>query len=164
MAVNDACPCSREEEGAVKAALASFEPVRTNLIPVLHRIQEDTGRISGYAMERVAEALNVPLAEVWGTATFYTMFDIKGEARHIIRLCDSPPCHITGSRSILESLVEELGVSPGEVTPDGMFGLELVACFGVCGVAPAMIIDREVFGNLTPEMVPGILARFREEA
>jgi NADH:ubiquinone oxidoreductase subunit E len=58
---------------------------------------------------------------------------------------------------------EELGIKPGEVTPDGMFGLEEVACLGLCGVAPVMLIDREVFGNLTPEMVPGIIAKFREE-
>jgi NADH:ubiquinone oxidoreductase subunit E len=163
MAINDTCACSAQDEAAVRAALESFEHTRTNLIPILHEIQDRTGRITGWAMEQVAEALKMPLAEVWGTATFYTMFDIEGAAKHIVRVCDSPPCHITGSAAVLKAVQEELGIKPGEVTPDGMFGLEEVACLGLCGVAPVMLIDREVFGNLTPEMVPGIIAKFREE-
>lgn len=162
MAIEKSCACSERDEPVVKAALESFEHTRTNLIPILHYIQDETGRITGYAMEQVADALDLPLSEVWGTATFYTMFDLKGAARNIIRVCDSPPCHITGSRKILEALVDELGIRPGQVTEDGEFGLEEVSCFGVCGVAPAIIINRQVFGNLTPEMIPGLIAGFRE--
>jgi len=162
MAINDTCACSAQDEAAVRAALSTFELTRTNLIPILHDIQDRTGRISGWAMEQVADALGVPLAEVWGTATFYTMFDVEGAAKHIVRVCDSPPCHIAGSGKLLEALVEELGIQPGQVTPNGEFGLETVSCLGLCGVAPALLVDREVFGNLTPEMVPGVIARFRE--
>ncbi|MCC6485103.1 MAG: NAD(P)H-dependent oxidoreductase subunit E [Armatimonadetes bacterium] len=163
MAVEKTCCASAEEEKAVRTALEAFEPVRTNLIPMLHAVQETLGQIPGWAMEEVAETLNVPVAEVWGTASFYTMFDLQSRAKHIIRLCESPPCHITGAAGILDAIQEELGIGPGEVTPDGVFGLELVSCFGVCGVAPAMIVDHEVHGNLRPEMVPQLLQKYREQ-
>jgi len=162
MAARETCACSVEEAAVVNAAIEAFEPVRTNLIPILHKIQDETGRLTGWALEKVADALGVPLSDVWGTATFYTMFDLKGAARHIIRLCDSPPCHITGAPKLREAIYEELGIEPGEVTEDGLFGLEEVSCFGVCGVAPAIIVDHEVYGNLTPEMIPGIIAKYRE--
>lgn len=162
MPVNEVCPCSAAEETAVRSALKAFEPTRTNLIPILHQVQDDTGRISGWAMEQIAKELSIPVADVWGTATFYTMFDLEGAAKHVIRLCESPPCHITGSQKILEALEAELGIKPGQVTSDGEFGLELVSCFGVCGVAPAMIIDHNVYGNLQPEMVPMLLTKYRE--
>lgn len=162
MAINESCCCSAEEEAAVQAAIEDFEPIRTNLIPILHHIQDELGQIPGWAMEAVADKLDIPLADVWGTASFYTMFDLKGRAKHIIRLCESPPCHITGAKKVLEALKDELGIEPGEVTEDGLFGLELVSCFGVCGVAPAMIVDHQVYGNLTPEMVPDLIAKYRE--
>lgn len=163
MPVHETCQCSVEDKAAVTSALKEFEPISTNLIPILHRIQDETGRLTRWAMEQVANELKIPLAEVWGTATFYTMFDLEGAAKHIVRVCDSPPCHITGAQDILNEVIGQLGIKPGEVTPDGLFGLEVVSCFGVCGVAPAIIVDQQVFGNLTPTLVGPILAKYRED-
>ena len=106
--------------------------------------------------------MKVPYSYVHGVATFYTMFSLAPRGRHIIRLCDSPPCHLMGSTSVLDYLKEKLGIDVGETTPDGAFTLELASCLGVCGVAPAIMINDEMFGKLTPERVDGILEERRK--
>jgi len=110
----------------------------------------------------VADYLGLPLSAVHDTVTFYTMFSLRPRGKHIIRLCDSPPCHLAGSWSLLSALKRELGIEVGETTPDGLFTLELTSCLGVCGVAPAMMVDDEVYGNLTEERLRKILDSYRE--
>jgi NADH-quinone oxidoreductase E subunit len=133
-----------------------------NLLPILHDLQRTLGHISPEVMEIVAEELNVPASEVYGVTTFYTLFYTKPQGKYIIRLCDSPPCHIEGSKKVREALMRELGIEPGNTTEDGMFSLEIVSCMGLCGVAPAMMVNDDVYGNLTPEMIPDILSKYRE--
>lgn len=136
---------------------------RHNLIPILHDLQATLGYVSPEIMETVAEKLDIPASEVYGLATFYTLFYTRPQGRNIVRLCDSPPCHIEGSKKIRQAVVDELGISPGCTTEDGMFTLEVVSCMGLCGVAPAMMVNDDVYGNLTPEMIPGILSKYRRE-
>lgn len=145
------------------AVIQTYERKRDSLIPILHEIQARAGRISDEAMEEVADWLDVPVSEVHGTATFYTLFSTETKGRYIIRLCDSPPCHIEGSKSIKAAIQKEIGVEPGQTTDDGNFTFELVSCFGLCGVAPAVMINEEVYGNLTPEMMPDIINKYRNK-
>jgi NADH:ubiquinone oxidoreductase subunit E len=130
----------------------------------LHDLQRANPRnyLTGEDLRLVAEYLDLPLSHVHDAVTFYSMFSLVPRGRHIIRLCDSPPCHLAGAWSLLSALQEELGIGVGETTPDGLFTLELTSCLGVCGVAPAMMIDDQVYGNLDPERVRGILAGYRE--
>jgi NADH:ubiquinone oxidoreductase subunit E len=114
-------------------------------------------------MEEVAEWLSVPVSEVYGTATFYTLFTTKPQAKNVVRLCDSPPCHIEHSKSIKRAIENYLGIQDGSATTDNLFRFEIVSCFGLCGVAPAIMVNEDVYGNLTPEMIPGILGKYREE-
>ena len=92
-----------------------------------------------------------PLSDVYGTATFYTLFATKPKGRYVIRLCDSPPCHIEGSSDIKSAIAKAIGVRPGQTTEDGHFTFEIVSCFGLCGVAPAVMINEDVYGNLTSQ-------------
>ena len=92
------------------------------------------------------------------------MFSLKPRGRHVIRICTSPPCHLAGGWSVLSALQEELGIAVGETTPDGLFTLETTSCLGICGVAPAMMIDDEVYGQLTPKRLREILVSYREAA
>ena len=112
-------------------------------------------------MRAAAEHLGLPPSYVFGVATFYTMFSVEPRGRHIIRVCQSPPCHLMGSTDVSKELVKALGVGFGETTPDGMFTLEMSSCLGVCGVAPAMMVDGEVYGNLTPPRIQLILDDMR---
>jgi len=142
-----------------------FPKERDQLLAILHELQRANPRnyLTGEDLRLVAEYLSLPLSAVHDAVTFYSMFSLVPRGRHIIRLCDSPPCHLAGAWSVLAALREELGIDVGETTKDGLFTLELTSCLGVCGVAPAMMIDDEVYGNLTPERLKGILTRYREE-
>lgn len=131
-----------------------------NLIPILHELQNSTGYISTGAMETVAAELGIPVSRVYGTVTFYTMFHTTPQGKNLIRLCDSPPCHIEGSKSVREAISGILGVEPGETTKDGNFTLEIVSCMGLCGVAPAIMINDDVYGNLTPDAIPDIISKY----
>ncbi len=141
-----------------------YEPKREYILDMLHDIQDasPTKSLSPEAMEKVAEYLGIPVSEVYGTATFYSMFSPRPRGKHIIRVCVSPPCHAAGKEEILATLKEELGIEVGETTDDGLFTLETSSCLGVCGVAPVIMIDDTVYGNLTPERVKEIIASYRK--
>lgn len=112
----------------------------------------------------IAGWLDIPVADVHGTASFYTLFSAEPKGKYIVRLCDSPPCHIEGSKSIKSAIEAALGVAPGETTKDGRFTFEIVSCIGLCGVAPAIMINEEAYGNLTPKSVVDVLNKYREES
>lgn len=135
---------------------------RRNLIPILHAVQKEMGYVSEDAMEALAETLDMPVSAVHGTATFYTLFYTKPQGKYVVRLCDSPPCHIEGSRAVRQAVSKTLGISEGETSGDGTFSFEIVSCMGLCGVAPAMMVNDDVYGNLTPDAVPGILGKYKE--
>lgn len=108
-------------------------------------------------LELLAVKMDLPVAEIISTASFYSLFSLKPRGRHVIRVCESPPCYIQGSTNVVEALETRLAVKMGETTPDGLFTLEHTSCLGACGVAPVMMIDDEIFGNLTTEKVMSIL-------
>ena len=134
------------------------------LIPILQETQRAYGYLSEQAMQQVAETLGVTVGKVFGVATFYSLFATAPKGKHIIRLCESAPCHIRGAEEICTALEEELGVSPGQTTADGLFTLEYTSCLGVCGVAPAMMVDEVVYGNLTVAKVREIIGDYRRTA
>lgn len=144
-------------------ALKKYEPKRQYVLYILHELQDLNPEhyLTKEDIQAVADYLGEPYAYVHGVATFYTMFSLTPRGRHIIRLCDSPPCHLMGSASVLEHLKKKLGIDVGQTTPDGTFTLEVASCLGVCGVAPAIMINDEMFGKLTPERLDSILEERR---
>jgi NADH-quinone oxidoreductase E subunit len=145
----------------VKDIVACYGAERENLLPILHAVQRQSGdnSLHSEAIREVAAGLNLPEAEIVGTASFYTMFSLTPRGRHIIRICESPPCYIMGEENILAALKARLGVDIGETTKDGKFTLETTSCLGACGVGPVLMIDDEVYGNLTEQKVAEILDR-----
>jgi NADH-quinone oxidoreductase E subunit len=140
-----------------------YAPDKENLIYILHEIQDNHPQqyISEEAAAKVAEYLGIPISHVHGVLTFYTMFSTHPRGANIIRLCESPPCFLRGSENILQKLRELLGVKIGETTPDGLFTLELCACLGVCGNAPVMMINEDVYGDLSAAKVEEIIAEIK---
>jgi NADH-quinone oxidoreductase subunit E len=156
---------SRNSDGADAAVVTIIDKYgcdQRNMIPLLHELQAEVGYLSPEIMETVAERLGTTVGEVHGVATFYTLFSTKPQGKYVVRLCDSPPCHLEGSRAIRKAVEDELGISEGETTEDGNFTLEIVSCLGLCGVGPAMMVNDDVYGNLKPEMISGIIGGYRE--
>lgn len=147
-----------------KEICTKYTPDKDNLIYILHDIQDTHPQhyISEEAVAAVAEYLGVPPNHIYGVLTFYTMYSTKPRGANIIRLCESPPCYIKGSENILRKLKILLGVDEGQTTKDGLFTLELCACLGVCGNAPVMMINNDVYGDLSEEKVEEIIAKVRK--
>lgn len=141
--------CIREHRGEAGA-----------LMPVLHEAQNIYGYLPAEVQTVIAEELNIPLAEVYGVATFYSRFSLMPKGKHQISVCLGTACYVKGSDKVLEAIERELRISCGECTPDKKFSIDSCRCVGACGLAPVMIIDGEVYGKLTAKDVPGILDKY----
>ena len=149
-----------------EAILKKFKPSLDNILYILHDLQDNNPQryLAKEDIRVCADYLNVPYSYVHSVASFYTMFSLEPRGSNIIKLVYSPPCHHIGSKSLLDYLKKALKVDVGGTTKDGKFTLELTSCLGVCGVAPAMMINDEMVGNLTPEKVDAILEKRRQES
>ena len=106
----------------------------------------------------IADGMNVPLEKVYGVATFYAHFSLKPKGKNIIRLCDGTACHVKGSTAILDALYEKLNIKPDrDSTDDMMFTVETVSCLGACGLAPVMLVNDDVHGQVKPSDIPKII-------
>ncbi len=122
------------------------------LIPVLQAVQEEYRYLPEEVLTFVATALDLPPAQVYGVATFYAHFALEPKGKYVIRLCDGTACHVRRSTPILEALRQKLKVSEErKTTPDMLFTVETVSCLGACGLAPVMVINEKVYGQVTPE-------------
>jgi len=144
----------------LKQFIQVWRPKKGNLIPVLHRVQERFGYIPQDVAYEVSRELGVPLAKIYGVATFYHFFKLKKPGTHKIAVCMGTACYLKGGSELIDELQTLLGVEVGETTKDGQFTLEAVRCVGCCGLAPVIMIDDSVYGSLTCEKLPEILAKY----
>lgn len=141
--------------------LAASRDTPGPLIQVLHRAQDLFGYLPEEVQRAVAEGLSLPLSTVHGVVTFYNFFRTKPVGEHIISICTGTACHVKGAEHVMDVLEECLGVAAGETTSDGLFTVQGVRCIGACGLAPAMMIDDEVYGKLDRARIEAILATYR---
>jgi NADH-quinone oxidoreductase subunit E len=137
--------------------LAPYQGRREALIAVLQKMQERFGYIPYQAVHQIAKSLKVSRSEIFGVATFYAQFRFKPPAKHNIKVCLGTACHVRGGARILETIERELGIKPGEISRDGKFYLERIACFGCCALAPVVVIDNKVYGKMTPDKVKRLI-------
>jgi NADH-quinone oxidoreductase subunit E len=124
----------------------------SGLIPILQAVQHEYKYLPEEVLTYVATSLDVPPARVFGVATFYAHFALEPKGKHVIRICDGTACHVKQSLPVLNALREKLGTTEKcKTTPDMLFTLETVACLGACGLAPVIVIDEQVYGQVTPE-------------
>lgn len=123
------------------------------LIETLHTVQEHFGYLDRDALKYVANALQVPLSMVYGVATFYHYFTLKPAGEHTCVVCQGTACYIGGATNILKQIKKDVGIEPGETTPDGKVSLLSARCLGSCGLAPVVVFDGKVTGRMTPETV-----------
>jgi len=131
------------------------------LMPILQGIQQELGYISEPTMHRVAEALRLPPDQVYSVASFYTLFSTRPQGKYVIRVCENAPCHIKCAGAVIAELEKQLHIRSGETTPDGKFSLEFTSCVGICGVAPAIMVNQEFHGNLTPDAITRVLGQYQ---
>lgn len=130
---------------------------RDALIPVLQDIQAEFGYLPPHAMQAAARHCRTSAVEVYGVSTFYAQFKFSPVGRHTVTVCQGTACHVMGGYRILEECKSQLGVQPGQTTPDGMFTLETVACIGACALSPAVVVDKDTYGRMKPERITEIL-------
>jgi len=141
--------------------LAPYRGQRGALIPVLQRVQEEMGYLPEEAISEIAFFLGVSESEVYGVATFYAQFRFERQGEHTIKCCQGTACYVQGGRRILEAVEREISIPPGKTTTkDYKFSLERVACFGSCALAPVMVVDKTVYGRMTPDKARQILSEY----
>ena len=123
--------------------------------------QTEHGHLSREVLLEVSRSLEVPIADVFGVASFYSFLSTRPQGTNIIRVCGSVPCYLKNSQMILENLADEIGIGPGETTPDRRFSCELTNCIGACDLAPAMLVNGEVHGELTAKKISTVLSSYR---
>ena len=133
---------------------------RNELLNMIKEEQAKNGSVSDEAMAHIAQTLHLPIGDVYGVTTFYSFLSIRPLGRHVIRICKSVPCFLKNGAMMAAAIEKELGINPGETTSDGRFSFELTNCIGACDQAPAMLVDDEVYGDLTPEKIGEILQSF----
>ena len=159
---------TREALDAVSDAAVRMEDVEAvlkengydkgRLVPILQAVQERYKWLSKDLICYVARSLGLPHARVYGVATFYAHFALKPKGRNVFRLCDGTACHVKGSTPILEALRAKLKLKPGQETTDDMaFTVETVSCLGACGLAPVMVVNEAVHGQLKAQDVERIV-------
>lgn len=149
----------------IKEIVNKYGNKRENLLQILHDIQNQSlqNYISEKNIKTLSENMKIPLSDIKGTASFYTMYSFTPRGKYIIRVCDSPPCHLLGAQTIFKAIETKLGIKEGETTRDGLFTLEGTSCLGICGVAPAMMINDEAYGNLNEKKINEILEQIQEK-
>jgi NADH-quinone oxidoreductase E subunit len=133
------------------------------LIAVLHKAQELYGYLARETMEFISETMNVPAANIWGVATFYHYFNLTPRGKYTISVCLGTACYVKGAGEVMEALKEELGIKEGETTKDMTFTLQEARCLGACGLAPVMMVNGKIHGDLTPKKVVDIIKEYRKK-
>ena len=148
-------------EKRLNEILSSSEDREDQLIPILQQVQQVFGYLPEPAMKRIARFLKLPESTVFGVGTFYAQFKFVPSGRNIIRVCRGTACHVRGGARILREVEKQLGIKPGESSPDLEYCLETVACIGACALAPTMVVNKETHGQMTTKKVTEVLEQFR---
>jgi NADH-quinone oxidoreductase subunit E len=149
-------------EDQLAEIFARFEDHKKGaLIPILQKIQVHFGYLSPEAITATAKFLKISASDIFGVATFYAQFRFTRPGDHQIRVCLGTACHVRGAELVMDAMERELGIEPGGTTDDFKFGLEKVACFGSCALAPVAVFDEDVYGRMTPAKARETLNKYR---
>ena len=146
---------------AVQSAIAHHGSTRDALIPILSEVNRSLGYIPREAFDEISRLMRVPTSQLMSVASFYQMLSTRPLGKHVIRFCDSAPCHVVGGREVRQALHGALNLKPGETSQDGQWTLLNTSCLGLCGVGPVMMVDDDVYGNLQPDQIAEILAHYQ---
>ncbi len=155
------CNCNKSDLSLINEVLEKYASVDGSLITILQHTQDIYGYLPVDVLYHIAEKIGSTPAKVMGVATFYSQFRLQPVGKYLIMLCQGTACHVNGSEKIEKAIKEELGISDGETTEDGLFTLKNVACLGCCSLSPVMMINDETYGSLTPDKTKEILRNLK---
>lgn len=155
------CNCNKSDLSLINEVLEKYADVDGSLITILQHAQDIYGYLPTDVLYHIAEKIGSTPAKVMGVATFYSQFRLQPVGKYLIMLCQGTACHVNGSEKIEKAIKEEIGISDGETTADGLFTLKNVACLGCCSLSPVMMINDETYGRLTPEKTKEILRNLK---
>ncbi len=144
----------------VQAAVQRHGATLEALIPILSEVNQMLGYLPAEALAEISDELRVPKSRLFSVASFYHMLSTKPRGRHVIQFCESAPSHVVGGREVWQTLQDELRLAPGETSADGKWSLVTTSCLGICGVGPVIMVDEDIYGNVGPDRVADILARY----
>ncbi|NLI70398.1 MAG: NAD(P)H-dependent oxidoreductase subunit E [Firmicutes bacterium] len=157
-------PPRRELYGQLAEALQKYKGKKGQLIPALREAQQIFGYLPRKVMILVAHEMDIPLAEVYSVVSFYSLFSTRPVGQKKIEICMGTACYVKGAAELLEMIADNLGIKPGEMTPDGRFSLTTSRCVGACSSAPVVKVGEDLHGNVTPEKAAALISALKEEA
>jgi NADH-quinone oxidoreductase E subunit len=165
LSVEIQCDCKKETDEEkyrrIEEIIEEYKDREGSLIQILHLAQGIYGYLPLELQQFIAQKLDMPLSELSGVVTFYSLFSTKPRGENTIRVCLGTACYVRGGKKILERLRETLGIEVGDTTADGKFTLEVMRCIGACGLAPAITINDKVYKQVNPDKLQAIIAKYR---
>lgn len=138
--------------------IESHEFSKSKLIPILQQVQEEYRYLPQEVLIYIATALKMPIAEVYGVVTFYSHFTLEAKGKYVVKVCDGTACHVKGASKLHDKLIKKLNLKEGnKTTSDMLFTLETVSCLGACGLAPVMVINEKVYGQVSDAKIEVII-------
>lgn len=154
-----------KKEGLLGDILEKYRDTKGNIIPLLQDIQDIFGYIPEDAVDLISKRLDIPESKLYGVTTFYAQFHLRPRGENIITACCGTACHVKGSERIINSIRTILGLGSGEdTTRDQKFTLEKVACIGTCSMAPVVVINKDVYGGITPDKITRTLKKYQTKS
>ena len=151
-----------EQEEKLLKVIAGHKEDKGALMPVLQKAQEIYGYLPIEVQTIIAKEMDVPMEKIYGVVTFYSQFSLAPKGKYKISVCLGTACYVKGSGDIYNKLMEKLGITGGECTPDGKYSLEACRCIGACGLAPVMTVNEDVYGRLTVDEIGTILEKYND--
>jgi len=150
------------DDQVVEEIVAQQRGALGGMLSILSEVQAKYGYLPQDALRRIAKATGESLTDIYAVVTFYKAFSLKPRGKHLVSVCLGTACHVRGAPKIAEEVSRQLGVGPGETTPDKEFSLETVNCLGACALGPTVVVDHHYFRHVTTAKVPHILQQARE--
>jgi NADH:ubiquinone oxidoreductase subunit E len=164
--MNTASKQSLQEEimdfSKAEKILDEYKNVDGSLIPILQKVQAGYGYLPEQILNVVSERLNMSVTEIVGVSTFYAQFHLKPRGKHIIKVCCGTACHVKNAKNLSARVIANFKIKKNETTEDRMFTFEEVSCLGACGIAPVVVIDTDVHGELSPDKLDDILGKYKK--
>jgi NADH:ubiquinone oxidoreductase subunit E len=152
---------TKEQEKQLRELCREHAGEKGSLMPIMQQAQDIYGYLPYQVQKIIADETNIPLEKIYGVATFYTQFKMAPKGKYEVSICLGTACYVKGAGDILEKIKSELGIDDGECTADGVFSLDCCRCVGACGLAPVVIVGGDVYGKVTPDKIPEILAKYK---